>query len=130
MYQDMQKYGIDKFRFQILCQIEPEYLKQVEQELIDMLKPTYNNYNAKGLDTERWKDKKTKYRQSSKGREIHIVSNRKWENSEKGKAYYKAYNNRICLYKGEKLTLCALRNRLKRAGIEHQDTEAKKYLIK
>ena len=129
MYQDMQKYGVDKFRFQILSPVEPEYLKQVEQELIELLKPTYNNNNAKGLNTERWENKRNKYRQSNKGREIHKVSNRKWRHSEKGKTYYKAYNNQLCLYKGEKLTLCALRNRFKRAGIIHPDDEAKKYLI-
>ena len=38
MYQDMQKYGVENFRFQILVPVMPEYLKQVEQEYIEMLK--------------------------------------------------------------------------------------------
>lgn len=53
LYLDMQKYGVDKFRFQILAPVMPEYLKQVEQEFIEMLHPTYNDKNAKGLDVER-----------------------------------------------------------------------------
>lgn len=53
MYKDMKKYGLECFRFQILVPVVPEYLTQVEQECIEMLKPTYNNYNAKGLNVER-----------------------------------------------------------------------------
>ena len=55
MYQDMQKYGIDKFEFEIIEEAEPEQLKVIEQQFIETLKPTYNNYNAKGLDIERKK---------------------------------------------------------------------------
>ena len=51
----MQKYGVDKFDFQILANVEPEQLKEKEQEFIEKLHPTYNNYNAKGLDVERYK---------------------------------------------------------------------------
>lgn len=47
LYKDMQKYGVDKFRFQILAPVIPESLKQVEQEFIEMLKPTYNDRRAK-----------------------------------------------------------------------------------
>lgn len=47
LYRDMQKYGVDKFRFRILAPVMEEYLKQVEQEFIDMLKPTYNDRRAK-----------------------------------------------------------------------------------
>ena len=68
MYQDMWIYGVDKFRFQILVPVMPEYLKQVEQELIEMLKPTYNQINSKGLDIERLKAniKKAKKKYHSK----------------------------------------------------------------
>ena len=100
LYQDMQKYGVENFRFQILVPVMPEYLTQVEQELIEILKPTYNDRHAKGLDVERLKETKKKY------------------------------HNQICFYNGETLTLCALRTRFKRAGIPHATIEAKKYLLK
>ena len=87
MYQDMQKYGVDKFRFQILVPVMPEYLKQVEQEYIEMLKPTYNNNNAKGWDTERYKEYIRKYNQSEKRKE----SIRKYNQSEKGKETIRKY---------------------------------------
>lgn len=50
MYKDMQKYGVDKFRFQILAPVMEEYLTQVEQEFIDLLHPTYNTNCAKVTD--------------------------------------------------------------------------------
>ena len=108
MYQDMQKYGIDKFEFEIIEEAEPEQLKVIEQQFIETLKPTYNNYNAKGLDIERKKE---------------------WQKSEKGKESHNKYNNQLCCYNGETLTLCALSRRFWRQGIDHSATEAKKYLI-
>lgn len=61
LYRDMQKYGIENFRFQILAPVEPEYLTQVEQEFIDMLHPTYNNRYAKGINVERQKRNRKGY---------------------------------------------------------------------
>ena len=107
LYQDMQKYGVDKFRFQILASVMPEHLKEVEQEFIDTLHPTYNNNRAKGQDIERKKE---------------------WEKSEKGKKSRIKYYKRICYYNGEILTLDTLRMRFQRSGIEHPVIEAKKYL--
>ena len=102
LYQDMQKYGVENFRFQILAPVMGKHLKQVEQEFIETLKPTYNNYNAKGWDIERSKKARKKAR--------------------------KKYDNQLCVYNGETLTLCALRTRFRRAGIPHPLLEAKKYL--
>ena len=56
MYLYMKKYGVDKFDFQILTIVEPEQLKEVEQQFIEKLQPTYNNYRAKGWDIERYKE--------------------------------------------------------------------------
>lgn len=112
MYLDMKKYGLDKFDFEILAEVEPEQLKEKEQQFIENLKPTYNNYNAKGWDIKRYK----KYYLSDKGKE----SNRKSRNK---------YNNQLCLYNGEVLTLNVLSSRFYRAGIEHPTKEAKKYLL-
>ena len=103
LYKDFQKYGVDKFRFQILAPVEPEYLKQVEQEFIEMLHPAYNKNNANGWDKEAYKEYDREYR--------------------------KKHYNQLCLYNGEELTLNALSGRFRKAGIEHPDIEAKKYLL-
>ena len=104
MYHDMRKYGVDSFELQILAEVEIDRLKEKEQWFIEKLKPTYNSIRANGWDTERRK----KY-------------NKKYNNK---------YNNQLCIYNGEKLTLCALSTRFKRAGIEHPNLEAKRYIIK
>lgn len=39
------------------------------------------------------------------------------------------YDNQLCRYNGEVLTLNALRKRFKKAGIAHSTIEAKKYLV-
>ena len=112
MYQDMRKYGVDKFVFEILAEVEPEKLKETEQKFIETLKPTYNRNNAKGLNIEKRKKSKKEYR--------------KTDNQKK---YKKEYDNQLCCYNGEILTLCALRTRFQRAGIPHPQLEAKKYLL-
>lgn len=103
LYQDMQKYGVDKFRFQMLAPVMPEYLKQVEQEFIELLNPTYNDRYSKGLDVEKIKA-------------THKESNKK-------------YLSQLCEYNGETLTLGALAHRFHRAGISHPNIEAREYLI-
>ena len=126
MYLDMQKYGVDKFEFQILAEVEPEQLKKKEQEFIETLKPTYNNRNAKGFAFERRKESQkkaiNKYQKSDKYKE--------YQKSDKCKEYHKEYNNQLCFYNGETLTLCALSMRFRSQGIDHPVLEAKKYLIK
>ena len=92
MYLDIQKYGIDKFSFQILEEVEIAHLKEKEQQFIEKMHPTYNSYNAKGLDVDK-------------------------------------YDNQLCRYNSETLTLNALRKRFKKSGIAHPTIEAKKYLV-
>lgn len=103
LYQDMQKYGVENFIFQIVALLMPKCLKQAEQEFIETLKPTYNNYNANGINTERRKDYQ--------------------------KEYEKEHQSQLCSYNGGTLTLGALSKRFHRAGIPHPTLEAKKYLI-
>ena len=112
MYLDMRKYGVDKFAFEILAEVEPGSLKEKEQEFIETLKPTYNDRKANGLNFERRKEYQKEYNKSDKRKE-----------------YLKEYQNQICLYNGETLTLNALSIRFRRKGIEHPTLEAKKYLL-
>lgn len=103
MYLDMKKFGIDKFELEILEEVEIGNLKDKEQQFIETLKPTYNNNNAKGLDVKRY-----------------IETHRKSSNN---------YENQLCCYNNEVLTLSALSMRFIKAGIEHPTLEAKRYLI-
>ena len=116
MYLDMKKYGVDKFSFQVIVESEVEQLKEMEQQFIETLKPTYNNNNAKGLDVERYKEWQEEYRKTDKCKEYQ-------------KQYQEQYENQQCLYNGETLTLHALYMRFQRAGIPHPTAEAKRYLI-
>ena len=99
MYIDMQKYGKDKFVFEVIAEVEAEKLKEKEQQFIEMLKPTYNSNRAKGWDIETHKKASNKY------------------------------NNQLCCYNGQTITLCALRTRFRSQGIDHPTQEAKKYLL-
>ena len=125
MYQDMQKYGTDKFAFEILAEVEAEHLKEKEQQFIETLNPTYNNYRANGWDTERYKKTQKEYQKSDKFKEC----KKEYQKSDKGKESQKKYQKQLCYYNGETLTLCALRMRFKRRGIDHPAIEAKKYLL-
>ena len=144
MYQDMRKYGVDKFELQILEEVEPEHLKEAEQQFIETLKPTYNNRNANGWDTERRKEFQKEYRKTDKYKEYHKEYNKTdkhkeyqrehyQQNREKVREYHKEYNkeyyNQLCFYNGQTLTLSALSMRFKRKGIPHPTQEAKKYLL-
>ena len=103
LYKDMQKYGVDKFEFQILAEVEEDSLKEMEQRFIETLKPTYNQMNANGLNVER-----------------HKKSHKKAQNK---------YNSQLCFYNGETITLNALSKRFEKLGIDHPTVEAKKYLL-
>lgn len=108
LYIDMQKYGLDKFTFDVI-ELTDDLLTR-EQYWMDSLHPTYNNHRAIGQDTDRYR----------KMREAH-----KKERS----TYLKEWFNRLCLYNGEKLTLRALHSRFRKQGIPHPTQEARKYLI-
>ena len=142
LYKDMFEFGLDNFTFEIIE--ETNSLKEREQYYIEQLKPSYNSIRAKGHDTERHKEgNKAWYRSHL---EEHSANMKAWyeahkdERSIKSKAWYEAhreeclaksktYDSKLCLYKGETLTLAALRMRLCKQGIAHPTLEAKKYLI-
>lgn len=127
LYRYMAQFGLSSFSFEIVE--ETSALKEREQYWIDKLQPKYNNYRAKGLDVER--QKKSHKKASKKYCELHLE-----ERKAQYKKYYeshsekcKAYNNQLCLYNDEKLTLSALRRRFSRKCIPNPTQEAKKYLI-
>ena len=120
MYLDMQKYGLDKFVFEILEEVEEEKLKETEQEFIETLKPTYNDRNANGWDIDKYKEYQKEYQ-----KEYHKSDKYKQYQKE----YQKEYQNQLCSYNGETLTLNALTKRFRRAGLSNPTQEAKKYLL-
>ena len=93
MYQDMQQYGLKKFSFEILAEVEEEKLKEVEQQFIEKLKPTYNDMNAKGLDIGRKKEWQKEYQKSDKYKEY----KKEYEKTDKRKEYHKEYLKSIAL---------------------------------
>ena len=137
LYSDMQKYGVDKFDFQILAEVEIEQLKETEQEFIELLKPTYNNINAKGWDVKRYKEHRKEYykeyqysdKYKEHRKEYYKEYYKEYRYSDKYKEHKKEYRNQLCSYNGETLTLNALSARFQRAGVEHYTIEAKKYSI-
>ena len=129
MYIDMRKYGVENFVFEILEEVEENFLKETEQQFIEKLKPTYNSCNANGLNVERYKEYNKEYKKSDKFKKYQ----KEYYKSERGKESLKKsqnkYHNQLCCYNGETLTLCALYNRFERRGIPHPVLEAKKYLL-
>ena len=138
LYKDMRKYGVDKFDFQILEEVEPEKLKEIEQKFIETLKPSYNSNRANGWDFDGYKDYKKEYQKSDKYKDYqkeyqksdkYKDYKKEYQKSDKYKEYQNKYNNQPCYYNGETLTLCALSQRFRRSGIKHYTIEAKKYLL-
>ena len=127
MYQDMKKYGVDKFKPQILCPVDSKYLTEVEQEMINLLQPYYNIRNAKlsGVSTLVPKN-------NEQIREVWRRSSKTYSEKHHEERYAKQKNlfNMPCLFNGEIIKLNTLRQRFRRNGIKNALGEAKKYLIK
>lgn len=127
MYQDMQKYGINKFVFTYVCFVEPTHLKQVEQEVIELLQPTYNQSSAYLYDTSKYV--RAYYKRNNKKVKEYVKGHYK-KNRQHFLDYHKVYDNRPCLYNGTKYKFRSLLYLFKKQGIENPTQEAKKYLIK
>ena len=146
LYKDIAYYGLDNFTFEIIE--ETDNLKDREQYWIDQLKPSYNNYRAKGQDIERCKEARRRaqktYRKNH--RDECLARMKDWHKANrdkqlaKKKDYYytnrdeclakkKAYCSRLCFYEGETLTFGALSRRFSYQGIANPCKEAKKYLL-
>lgn len=99
LYQDMQKYGIHKFSFQILEEVEETNDERKRQQYyVDLLRPAYNKNRVYGRDIEY-------------------------------KTQLKNWRNQLCYYNGDTITLSALSQRFRKAGIPNPTKEAKKYLV-
>ena len=112
LYKAMVSYGLDNFTFEIIE--KTDNLREREQYYIKQLKPSYNNNWAQGLDIDNYRLYNREYHKAHYDYELVAV---------------KAYNNRVCLYKGETLTLNALALRFRQQGIANPYKEAKKYLL-
>ena len=114
-------------QFTVDFQLTNDY-RQLEQELVEKYHPKYNANRAntglgasKGREVEYYKEWYHKYKEE--------VSEHKKQYYVSHKQQKKQYYNQLCYYNGETITLCALRERFKRQGINHSTLEAKKYLI-
>ena len=119
--------------------------RQLEQELIEKYHPKYNSNRAytglgarKGRVAEYEKERYQKYRKEILGQvkqyyEANKEQYKEYHKSDKYKESHRKasnkYNNQLCFYNGETLTLATLSMRFIKAGISHPTQEAKKYLI-
>ena len=107
---------LQKNHFTVEFHLTDNY-RQLEQELVERYHPKYNSHRAyTGLA---WNGNKVEYNKEHYQKYKEEISEQK-----------KQYDNQLCLYNSETLTLCALRERFKRQGIPHPQLEAKKYLIR
>ena len=131
LYKDMAQYGKNNFTFEIIEKTDS--LREREQYWIEQLKPSYNNNRAKGIDIKRYKETSRRcskeYHKAHRNEKLAKMKDYHYTHRDKDLARNKAYNNRLCLYEGETLTLGALSYRFHKQGIPHPCKEAKKYLI-
>lgn len=152
LYKDIQAYGIENFELTVICEVGADKVREVEQKIIDEFHPTYNNYNAFGLNIER----RDAYYRSSKRKEYlynyhhrpdiikrHRRYNQKYgkehkqDTSERVKKYWgtergkkanakncKKYLSQKCFYEGEYITLNALAQKLRKIGFSSPYKEA------
>ena len=143
LYKYMQQYGKDNFLFKPIWLCESDEFKKYEQIAIEKYNPKYNVCAAyTGLSKEEYRkqyhkenaDKIKQYRKQYNKENADSIKqyNKQYrkENADSIKQYQKQYDNQQCLYENEILSLCALRVRFARKGIQHPTLEAKKYLIK
>ena len=139
--QDLYQY-LQSNPFTVEFQLTDNY-RQLEQELVEQYHPRYNSHRAntglgarKGRVAEYDKERYQKYKEEILEKANQYYESNKEEILEKKKQYYeshkeqkKQYNNQLCFYNGQTLTLHALSMRFWRQGIDHPVLEAKKYLI-
>ena len=104
-----------------VAEYNKERYQKYKEEILGQMK--------KYQKSDKGKEAQKKYQKSDKGKE----AQKKYYKSDKGKETNKKavnkYQNQLCSYNGETLTLNALRMRFKKLGITHPTLEAKKYLL-
>ena len=104
--------------------------RQLEQKLVEQYTPKYKNnraYTGLGAKKGREAEYRKQYNKKYQYQKQYYESNKE-EIKQQKKQYQRIYDNQLCLYNGETLTLCALSTRFRRKGIEHYTLEAKKYI--
>ena len=138
-------YYLQSNKFTVEIQLTDNY-RQLEQELIEKYHPKYNSHRAytgvgprKGREAEYNKERYQKYKDEILGqvKQYYEANKEQYKEYHKSDKYKKShrkasnkYNNQLCCYNNEVLTLATLSKRFQRAGIPHTTTEAKKYLIR
>lgn len=124
--------------FTVELQLTDAY-RQLEQKLIEQYNPKYNclrAYTGCGIWNGREAEYKKEYDKKYKEEKKQYYESHKEQILEQSKQYYeshkeekKQYNNQLCYYNGQTLTLQALSTRFRRKGFDNPTEEAKKYLI-
>lgn len=129
--QDLYQF-LQKNQFIVEFQLTDDY-RQLEQKLVEKYNPKYNAIRAytgcgayKGREAEYNKERYQKYKEEILGQVKQYYESHKQQK----KQYQKKYDNQLCSYNGQTLTLNALKLRFIKAGISHPQLEAKKYLLK
>lgn len=122
MYDDMRKYGKENFRIYVIY--EGDDYKHIEKVVTYNLQPPYNIRNK----TRKEPHKKVKRFEDRNEYMRHYYSTHK-EYRDYMKDYNKKHICRFCFYNGETLTMWALYQRFRKAGVENAAQEAKKYLM-
>lgn len=94
MYQDMQKYGVEAFTFEVLAEFPQELLKIKEQGAIETLHPTYNSCDAYVTEESVILKNKTRhkaYRETNKDKIKAYNKAHKEERKAYSKVYYEAH---------------------------------------
>lgn len=136
LYKDMQKYGLDNFKFELIEETTEDQRKSREQYYIQTMMPTYNRRNAEGLsDTEYYKSHRAsiiKYAAAWNVANPERYKEKQRAYRERNRKRYKEmqreYMSRICIYNGEEIKFATLISRFRKAGIANPYSEAKKYL--
>ena len=111
---------------------QKKYQKQYNKKHADSIKQYRKQYRKENADSIKQYQKQYYKENADSIKQYKKQYNKQYrkEHADSIKQQKKQYDNKQCLYENEILTLCALKTRFVRQGIEHPTQEAKKYLIK
>jgi hypothetical protein len=79
--------GFENWEMILLCECDEEIQKDKEQEFIDLLKPTLNDRNAKGLDIERRRQTLKEYGKKRRQTEKYKQDKKIWDAKRNSKTF-------------------------------------------